>query len=66
MVAGVLLVAGVLARIYLHVGDRDRAIARLDAIVGLPYFVSPVWLAIDPELASLRDDSRFRAVVARR
>jgi hypothetical protein len=56
----------VLARIYTMAGERDAAVNELEALVDLPYFVSPGWLRVDPAFASLRGDARFERLLARR
>jgi tetratricopeptide (TPR) repeat protein len=45
---------------YLALGDRDAALDRLGTLLKVPYFLSPAWLRIDPTLAPLRGDPRFR------
>ena len=53
-----------LALIYARVGERDRAVDRLEALLRIPYFLSPGWLRIDPEFDPLRDDPRFQRLAA--
>jgi TolB-like protein/Flp pilus assembly protein TadD len=48
-----------LVRILIRAGQRDRALALLEPLVREPYFISPGWLRIDPDLAPLRGDPRF-------
>ena len=50
----------VLARIYLMVGEPDKAIDQLEVLLKLPYFLSPGWLRIDPTFDPLRNQPRFR------
>ena len=45
---------------YLALGDHEAALDRLEPLLRVPYFVSPAWLRIDPTLAALRGDPRFR------
>ena len=52
-----------LARIYLMVGETDRAIDQLDSILRLPFYVSPGWLRIDPEWDALRGNPRFQKLI---
>ena len=49
-----------LVRIYLLIGDRDRAIAGLEPLLKVPYYLSPGWLRIDPTFDPLRGDPRFQ------
>jgi TolB-like protein/Flp pilus assembly protein TadD/predicted Ser/Thr protein kinase len=53
-----------LARILVRAGERERAIALLEPLVRQPYYLSPAWLRIDPNLAPLRGDSRFERLAA--
>ncbi|HEX6643654.1 MAG TPA: hypothetical protein VF037_03200, partial [Gemmatimonadales bacterium] len=48
-----------LARIYILVGEPDRALDQLEPLLKLPYFLSPGWLRIDPTFAPLRGNPRF-------
>jgi tetratricopeptide (TPR) repeat protein len=48
-----------LARIYLLVGEREKALAKLEALLNVPSFFSPGWLRLDPSFAPLRGDPRF-------
>jgi serine/threonine protein kinase/TolB-like protein/Tfp pilus assembly protein PilF len=53
-----------LARIYTVVGEPDKAIDQLEALLKTPYFLSPAWLRIDPNFESLRGNPRFQKLVA--
>ncbi len=53
-----------LARIYIIAGAHDQAIDRLEALLRVPYYLSPGWLRIDPNLDPLRKHPRFQALVA--
>jgi serine/threonine-protein kinase len=53
-----------LARIYTVVGEPDKAVDQLEALLKTPYFLSPAWLRIDPNFESLRGNPRFQKLVA--
>ena len=55
-----------LVRILVHAGQRDRALALLEPLVREPYFISPGWLRIDPDMAPLRGDPRFKRLAGGR
>jgi serine/threonine-protein kinase len=56
----------VLAWTYVLVGEPERALDRLEALLELPsYWVSPAWLQIDPAYAPLRGNPRFERLVNR-
>ena len=52
-----------LARIYLLVGERKKALDQLEPLLKVPYYLSPKWLRIDPTFASLRGSPRFDQLV---
>jgi tetratricopeptide (TPR) repeat protein len=52
-----------LARIYVLVGEPERAIDELEALLDRPYFLSPGWLRIDPTFDRLRSHPRFKKLV---
>src|SRR5262249_704788 len=37
-----------LARIYILTGDPEKAMDQIEALMKVPYYVSPAWLKIDP------------------
>jgi serine/threonine-protein kinase len=53
-----------LARIYIMVGEPDKALDRLEPLLRLPYHLSPGWLKIDPAFDPLRGNPRFERLVA--
>jgi eukaryotic-like serine/threonine-protein kinase len=52
-----------LARIYLLVGEPERALDTLEPLLRIPYFLSPGWLRVDPTFDPLRNNPRFRRLV---
>ena len=52
-----------LARIYVFAGEPDKAIDQLQALLKMPYFLSPAWLRIDPNFTTLKENPRFEKLV---
>jgi eukaryotic-like serine/threonine-protein kinase len=52
-----------LARIYILVGEPDKALDQLEPLLRIPYYLSPGWLRIDPMFDPLRKNPRFRKLV---
>jgi hypothetical protein len=52
-----------LARIYTVTGEYDKAIEQLEALLKMPYYLSPGWLRIDPTFDPLRKSPRFQRLV---
>ena len=48
-----------LVRIYMILGEKEKALDRLEELMKVPYFVSPGWLRIDPSFDPLRGQPRF-------
>ncbi|MCM3876026.1 MAG: hypothetical protein NEA02_06350 [Thermoanaerobaculia bacterium] len=53
-----------LARIYILVGEHEKALDQLELLLKIPYFLSPAWLKIDPNFDPLRKNPRFQKLVA--
>jgi serine/threonine-protein kinase len=52
-----------LARIYLLLGEHDKALDQLEPLLKIPYYLSPGWLKIDPTFDPLRRHPRFQRLV---
>jgi serine/threonine-protein kinase len=55
-----------LVRIYLLVGEPEKALDQLEPLLKMPYYLSPGWLRIDPTFAPLKGNPRFERLVAGR
>jgi serine/threonine-protein kinase len=53
-----------LARIYILVGEQEKALDQLEPLLKMPGFLSPGWLKIDPNFDPLRKNPRFQKLVA--
>ena len=53
-----------LARIYMLVGEPEKALDQLEPLLKIPYYLSPGWLKIDPNFDPLRKNPRFQKLVA--
>lgn len=51
------------ARVYLILGDREKALDLLEPLLKVPYYLSPGWLAVDPNLAPLKGHPRFEKLL---
>jgi tetratricopeptide (TPR) repeat protein len=48
-----------LVRIYMLVGEPEKALDRLEPLLKVPYYLSPGWLRIDPTFDLIRKHPRF-------
>ena len=53
-----------LARIYILVGEPEKALDRLEPLLEMPYYLSPGWLRVDPNFDPLRTNPRFQRLAA--
>jgi len=52
-----------LVRIYILVGDHDKALDLLEPLLKVPSLLSPGWLSIDPNFAPLKGNPRFEKLL---
>jgi tetratricopeptide (TPR) repeat protein len=52
-----------MARIYVMVGEPEKAIDALEQLLRMPYYLSPGWLRIDPTFAMLKGNPRYERLL---
>ncbi len=52
-----------LARIYIMVGEPEKALDQLEPLLRMPYYLTPAWLRADPTFDPLRKNPRFQRLV---
>jgi Flp pilus assembly protein TadD len=52
-----------LARVYVLLGEQDKAVGHLEPLLKIPYHLSRAWLRIDATFAPLRGNARFEQLV---
>jgi Flp pilus assembly protein TadD len=55
-----------LTRSYILVGEPEKALDRLEALLKRPYYLSPGWLKVDPTFDPLRSNPRFKKLIESR
>ena len=53
-----------LVRIYIAVGEPEKALGELEILLREPYLLSPQWLRIDPNFAPLRGNPKFERLAS--
>ena len=52
------------ARIYIALGEQNKALDILEYLLKQPYYLTREWLKIDPNFAPLRGNPRFERMIA--
>jgi TolB-like protein/DNA-binding winged helix-turn-helix (wHTH) protein/Flp pilus assembly protein TadD len=53
-----------LVRVYILTGEHEKALDMLEPLLKTPYHLTPEWLEIDPNFDTLRQNSRFKRLIA--
>lgn len=53
-----------LVRIYLIVGEREKALDKLEPLLTVPYWLSAEWLRLEPTYTPLRGHPQFERLAA--
>jgi tetratricopeptide (TPR) repeat protein len=54
----------ILARVYLMCGQPEKAMDVLEALMKVPFYMTPAWFRIDPAWAALKGNPRFARLTA--
>jgi hypothetical protein len=52
------------ARIYIALGEQNKALDILEFLLKQPYYLTPEWLKIDPNFTPLPGNPRFERLIA--
>ena len=52
-----------LVRVYILIGENEKALDMLEPLLKIPYHLTPDWLEIDPNFDPLRQSSRFKSLM---
>ena len=53
-----------LARIFILLGEPEKALGQLEPLLKIPYYLSPGWLRIDPTFDPIRKHPRFQKLLS--
>jgi eukaryotic-like serine/threonine-protein kinase len=52
-----------MVRVYMILGEKEKALDLLEPLLKAPYYLTPKWLAIDPNFAPLKGHPRFEKLL---